>query len=174
MSERIPLDVIDVSTPCPVDWDEMRGTDRVRFCGQCKLHVYNLSAMSRHEAEELINETEGRLCVNFYRRTDGTIVTADCSRLRQAARVARHAWASAYAISAALVCALLAPLGFGASSQTCEKDPLNVEPNPVTRILGGVSAPAPEVRGEVMVTGKIAVQPPVTQPATAPATQPVN
>jgi hypothetical protein len=51
---------------------------RVRFCSQCNLNVYNLSDMSRQEAEALINKTEGRLCVRFYRRADGSILTQNC------------------------------------------------------------------------------------------------
>jgi hypothetical protein len=34
--------------------------------------------MSRQEAEALINKTEGRLCVRFYRRADGSILTQNC------------------------------------------------------------------------------------------------
>lgn len=56
----------------------MIGGDRVRFCSQCQLNVYNLSAMSKFEAESLIARTEGRLCVRFYRRKDGSILTDNC------------------------------------------------------------------------------------------------
>jgi hypothetical protein len=56
----------------------MYGNDRMRFCGQCKLNVYNLSGMSREEAENLVMNAEGRLCVRFYRRSDGTIITENC------------------------------------------------------------------------------------------------
>jgi hypothetical protein len=73
-----PLNRVSVATPCPADWDRMVGGDRVRFCGQCQLNVYNLSAMSRDDAEALIARTEGRLCVRFYRRQDGSIITEDC------------------------------------------------------------------------------------------------
>ena len=58
----------------------MNGDDRVRFCGECQLNVYNLSAMSRSEAEDLVRQREGRLCVRFYRREDGTMITQDCPR----------------------------------------------------------------------------------------------
>jgi hypothetical protein len=51
---------------------------RVRFCSQCNLNVYNLSGMSRQEAETLITKTEGRLCVRFYRRADGSVLTQNC------------------------------------------------------------------------------------------------
>jgi hypothetical protein len=49
-----------------------------RFCGECKLNVYNLSGMTRAEAEDLLAASEGRLCVRFYKRSDGTVLTRDC------------------------------------------------------------------------------------------------
>ncbi|MCM3903645.1 MAG: hypothetical protein ND866_18245, partial [Pyrinomonadaceae bacterium] len=73
-----PLDHVRIAAPCKVDWEQMIGTERVRFCGQCKLNVYNLSSMTKTEAESLIAQTEGRLCVRFYRRTDGSILTKNC------------------------------------------------------------------------------------------------
>jgi hypothetical protein len=73
-----PLDHISVAAPCPADWDGMVGSDRVRYCGQCKLNVYNLTEMTKKEAEALIEGTEGRLCVRFYRRADGTIINRNC------------------------------------------------------------------------------------------------
>ena len=73
-----PLEHVRVAAPCKADWDQMIGSDRVRFCGRCSLNVYNLSAMSKPDAESLIARTEGRLCVRFYRRHDGSIITKDC------------------------------------------------------------------------------------------------
>ena len=72
------LDNIRVAAPCSADWDSMFGNERVRLCEQCHLNVYNLSEMSRVEADRLINEAEGRLCVRFYRRRDGSILTQNC------------------------------------------------------------------------------------------------
>jgi hypothetical protein len=72
------LEQIEVASPCHAAWDEMTGDDRARFCRQCEKHVYNLSGMTRAEAQALVNQTEGRLCVRFYRRSDGTIMTQDC------------------------------------------------------------------------------------------------
>jgi len=34
--------------------------------------------MSKFEAESLIARTEGRLCVRFYRRKDGSVLTDNC------------------------------------------------------------------------------------------------
>ena len=75
---RNPLDHVRVASPCESDWDQMIGDEHARFCGQCSLNVYNLSSMTRSEAESLIARTEGRLCVRFYRRRDGSIITKDC------------------------------------------------------------------------------------------------
>src|SRR6187551_731520 len=74
----IALEVIKIPRPCPADWDQMRGDDRVRFCQHCSLNVYNLSAMTRADAQRLVTETEGRVCVRFYQRADGTVITRDC------------------------------------------------------------------------------------------------
>jgi hypothetical protein len=73
-----PLDNIRIASPCSANWEAMFGNERKRFCGDCKLNVYNLSNMSRQEAENLILSSEGRLCVRFYRRADGTILTQNC------------------------------------------------------------------------------------------------
>ena len=72
------LDHVRVAAPCSADWDSMFGDERVRFCGQCKLNVYNLSEMKRAEAELLISRAEGRLCVRYYQRRDGSIITQNC------------------------------------------------------------------------------------------------
>jgi hypothetical protein len=73
-----PLNNLKVASPCSQDWEQMIGTERKRYCGECKLNVYNLSGMSRNEAENLIMNSEGRLCVRFFKREDGTVLTQDC------------------------------------------------------------------------------------------------
>jgi hypothetical protein len=73
-----PLENIKIASPCAADWTEMIGNERQRFCSACKLNVYNLSGMTQREAENLIVQTEGHLCVRFYRRADGTVLTKDC------------------------------------------------------------------------------------------------
>ncbi|MEP6902688.1 MAG: hypothetical protein ABJA66_13130 [Actinomycetota bacterium] len=72
------LDNIKVASPCPANWNEMYGNERQRFCSECKLNVYNLSDMSRREAENFLINAEGRVCLKFYRRADGTVITKDC------------------------------------------------------------------------------------------------
>jgi hypothetical protein len=67
-----------VATPCRADWNAMTGDDRVRACGDCNKNVYNISEMTRDEAEALIVAKEGRLCVRYFQRSDGTILLKDC------------------------------------------------------------------------------------------------
>lgn len=64
-----------VGTPCPKQWDEMRGDDKRRFCEHCQLHVHNLSAMSRPERERFVTESAGQLCIAYELRVDGTMIT---------------------------------------------------------------------------------------------------
>lgn len=72
------LDHIQIATPCDADWNDMLGDERVRFCGACAKHVYNISRMQREEALGLIQETEGNVCIRLYRRQDGTVLVDDC------------------------------------------------------------------------------------------------
>lgn len=104
-----PLNDIEIASPCSADWNEMYGDNRKRFCGDCKLNVYNLSGMTRGEAETLVMNAEGRMCVRFYKRADGSVITQDCpvgwAKVKQRTKV--------YATAAlSLVMALLSGLFF--------------------------------------------------------------
>jgi hypothetical protein len=79
------LETIHIANPCRVPWDTLAGGERVRFCERCRLSVYNLSAMSRHEAEAFLRQREGRTCLRLFRRADGTVLTRDCSTVMRAA-----------------------------------------------------------------------------------------
>jgi hypothetical protein len=101
-ARRLPmLDVARVARPCSMSWHAMAGDDRVRFCHHCSKHVYNLSAMTREAAEKLLQEHEGSLCVQLFRRSDGTVVTADCPAPPRRAWVLAAVGASALVASAA-------------------------------------------------------------------------
>ena len=69
---------VRIAAPCPASWDAMIGDRRVRACTHCKQNVFNLSAMTRADAEELIRDKQGNLCAQYYQRADGTILLADC------------------------------------------------------------------------------------------------
>jgi hypothetical protein len=99
-----PLKNLRIASPCPMNWDQMRGDDRARFCTLCNLHVYNIAELTRKQAVALISETEGRLCARIYRRSDGTVITKDCpvglrAFRRRAARVTGAVFATIVTLS---------------------------------------------------------------------------
>lgn len=69
---------MQIAAPCDVGFENMQGDDRVRFCTSCKMNVYNIGEMSAEEAQNLIENTEGRLCLRLYQRKDGTVITDNC------------------------------------------------------------------------------------------------
>jgi len=192
--QAVSLEVIDIARPCPADWDAMRGDDQVRFCKHCSLNVYNLSAMTREAAQQLVAEREGRLCIRMYRRLDGTVVTADCEgALKLAAkRVGRFARTA----TAVVLTAALAPLGLSrwlsaAPTDKSSTPPVCVTPPQPTRaMMGDMVAPPVQLQGKMLAPAKMGemlapapaplmgspaplpVPPPSTQPA--PATQPAE
>ena len=77
MTQRVSLEVLQIADPCTSSWAEMQGDGRARFCGHCKKSVHDLSAMTRSEAERLVCESAGSLCVRFKRDELGSVVTLD-------------------------------------------------------------------------------------------------
>jgi hypothetical protein len=69
---------IQVASPCHARWEDMSGDECTRFCSHCQKNVYNISSLTKTEAAALIQAKEGRLCIRFYRRSDGTLLTNDC------------------------------------------------------------------------------------------------
>ena len=146
-----PLDEVRVAAPCPADWGKMVGDERVRYCGSCELHVYNLSGMTRREAEALVTSTEGRLCVRYYRRPDGTILTRNCpvglSAVRR--RVARVAGSAL-----SVVVAFFAGLGIN----------FGIERVSSPSIMEESAVPAPDVVWPQFGYGSVEPSPPHTGP----------
>ncbi len=117
MPSDISLSIVDsirLASPCPVRWEDMTptgGGDTVRHCAQCNLNVHNLTGMGREEAEALLmahfapgGAKQGqRVCANWRRRADGTIIFRDCpvglARVRAAARRRVAALAAAIGVT---------------------------------------------------------------------------
>lgn len=164
---RLPmLDNVKVASPCNASWDEMLGDDRVRFCTSCEKNVFNLSAMPREDAERLLaDKLNGELCVRFYQRADGTVMTQDCpvgvTKKRRKLAVLSAAGAGAMAIAA-----------FGAMTRTMGK------PSRPFATMGEVSAVdnTPHVMGSVAPPAYTAppVQPTSDTPHVVPPTSPAT
>ena len=139
-----PLNNIRVASPCPANWDEMYGDNRKRFCGDCKLNVYNLSGMTTIEAESLIMNAEGRLCVRFYKRADGSVITEDCpvgwAKVKQRTKVFA---AAAFSMLMALLSGVLIVSLFSKPKQT------------IGKLIIPFTTPTPEP-----LMGAVAIRPP--------------
>lgn len=108
MKTTSQLDHLRIASPCPANWEQMRGDERVRFCDLCNLQVYNIAQLTRKEAETLIAGTEGRICARIYRRPDGTVITKDCpvglrAMQRRVARIAGAAFATVVSLCGSIM-----------------------------------------------------------------------
>lgn len=162
---------IKIASPCPAHWEDMGGDDRVRFCGQCRKNVYNLSAMTAREAQDLVAEKNGNLCARMYQRADGTMLTEDCPT--GVARCRRRMKAAVAGCVTAILFAVTCVVALGrdrADAQNGKRDSVRefteragwqlkewLGINPPPRPLLGVVAPRP-------ITGKIVPAPPQNPP----------
>lgn len=143
------LNDIRIASPCTVSWDSMTGTETVRFCGECKLNVYNISSMRTKDAEKLVESANGRLCVRLYKRTDGTVLTQDCpvgvrAAMRRVTRAASAALTAALGIvSIFSVRAAFASAQDGGKPETCSPQMLQggIAPPPDRIKMGIVALP---------------------------------
>lgn len=173
------LDQVRVASPCNASWDEMLGDERVRFCVSCEKNVYNLSAMPREDAERLLQERVGKeLCVRFYQRTDGTILTEDCpvgvkkKRRKKLALAVAGAGAMAFAATSMLTRGACVTQGEPVvmGEMTVAPDGMHqVQPRPPSTQLTHIAPPVGSWQ-----TGDRAVDSPPVPTTTAPATPSVE
>lgn len=66
---------LPINNPCTQDWQAMKGDDRQRHCGVCDRPVHNLSAMTREQAQPVLQaRSQGqRLCIRYTAGEDGEI-----------------------------------------------------------------------------------------------------
>ncbi len=143
-----PLDGIKVASPCSANWEEMYGDARQRHCGDCKMNVYNLSEMTKQEAENLVMNAEGRLCARFYRRADGTILTKDCP---VGWKAFKKSMSKFWTATASIVLTAMSGIGITAYMS---KQSLNDRPD----IMGAIEADAPYKGNPVPTTGLVPIQ----------------
>jgi hypothetical protein len=169
MNQTIALHKIDIASPCTASWDKMKGDSRVRHCGDCNKNVFNLSAMPEAEAAALLaGNTKGELCVRFYRRADGTVMTSDCGSSPRAA--VRQAWRKLPGVASLAFVAMAAAGCTAAPAATVFDAPVVVQPKPEVPMQVMMGAPpatvvAPEPAPPPVLMGKIAAPRPAVQPS---------
>jgi hypothetical protein len=164
------LQRIYVASPCNVPWESMSGDDRVRHCASCDKDVFDLSALTRDEAEALLIEKKGKLCAQYYRRDDGTILTADCEvGVAKKKKARRKAAVIAGAFAAATAGAVAGAFAMREESveQGLEAIGRSVKP---TQLPTTVTTTTPQRPTHEMVRGDIAIEPtPAPTPLNDPA-----
>ncbi len=167
---RVPiaLEQIQVAAPCRASWDGMTGDDRVRHCRHCAKNVYNLSGMSRADAEALVTRMEGKLCVRFFRRADGTMLTQDCPIGVAALRRVRWPLLVLGSLAAAFLVAALGLVVAGSFVLPRLRAADGNPPGPVQQVMDWMFPPPVCVVGEPLpiaplppaANGPIGAQPP--------------
>lgn len=76
-ARKTSLDKIEITSPCNANWDEMAGSEQIRFCTECNKYVYNLSAMTRRDAEDLVATRRSQMCTRMIRDLNGGTITVD-------------------------------------------------------------------------------------------------
>lgn len=163
----ILLNQIQIASPCHASWDDMEGDEQIRFCGQCRKNVYNLSEMTRRDAQTLLAQTGVPPCVRFYKRADGTLLTRDCPVGK---RLLRKRRASRFALAVSVPLALLTQ-AVRADPPPPARPPASVTMGapPAPPMLGEMAAPPSRTMGRVvLVMGKPIAPPPHRKPNLPP------
>jgi hypothetical protein len=77
MGRRNRLEDLTFTFRCQESWADMAGDSAVRHCASCDKQVTNLSALSRAQAQTLLQSAKGKICVRLYKTQDGRVITAD-------------------------------------------------------------------------------------------------
>ena len=168
------LDDVRVASPCHADWDQMTPAtasdgERARFCGDCEKNVYDLSAMTRVDAMALIERHEGRCCVRFYQRPDGTVLTEDCpvgfrAALKRAERRALGGIAASIGAAAAFVAFLIGGVNPVSRKLVEIKEEFVIPDAPQPPMMGAMPAPPDQMMGDIAppehTMGEMAAPPP--------------
>lgn len=150
---RDPLQRARIGAPCPKRWEELDavpGDPSRRFCGECALHVVDLSALSPRRVRALVRRSRGaRVCALLVRDASGRVVT----------RAPRSWWRRVAATIAAIVpLAILAGCGGSADPDRDSSGPAGE----------GAATGEAAVTGEASATGAASLDAAADDTATPP------
>lgn len=165
------LERVSVDRPCSKRWSELAGDDRRRFCGDCGLHVTNLSALGRGEAEAFLARGSGRVCVTYLPAAGGGAASREeLERVRRTgALLGGVRRAAGWLLGLAFLLPGCRPAQMGAPGELAAPGP-GPQGDPADcgagRIVGRISAqPRCSVEDQGFVMGEMSLPEP---PASAP------
>jgi len=65
-----------IPNPCAMNWDEMNGDARERFCAACGKHVRDLTVLSAAKCADVLEHADNGICARLYAGPDGTLTTS--------------------------------------------------------------------------------------------------
>ncbi|HEX2750581.1 MAG TPA: hypothetical protein VHM91_21425 [Verrucomicrobiales bacterium] len=125
---------LKIASPCPKQWEGMTGDAKRRYCEHCKLHVHNLSAMSKREQRKFVAEGGDRACVTYLVRPDGSMISERFW----------HRLFKPFRFAGATVLATLLPFWFSACAS--RRIPLTGSVCPTPQRLAGAPMPVSETQ----------------------------
>lgn len=163
---------IHIPSPCTADWEAMEGSDQKRFCNLCSKHVHDLSAMTKAQAERVL-ETPN-VCVRFRQDDQGQVLHAP-ARPQRPRRLPLLALGALLGASPALAAPSVAPDEPIPEAQS-EQGWVQWARQQLGALLGeteiisqrevtmGEAAPPPPLMGAAMPSPEPLPQPPVEPP----------
>lgn len=163
ISHSNSLPVLQIPTPCPMQWDQLNGGDQKRFCDQCNKHVYNFSEMPAEEIDLVLKssaQSSQSVCAQIRRLPNGQILTAD-----DKPQLKQSTWGNRLAT---LVASLMVLVNFSGCESDLVSRLLPWWPNGshAGEELGDIAIePPPAIGGKVVVElGDVAVEAPPEEP----------
>ncbi len=154
MSNMSFSDMVKVKSPCNESWDQMQGTDKMRFCSHCTKHVNNLSEMTRKEAMILVRSSNGNICVRYIANP----VTKRPVFADQIYQITRRAPGIAAGVMTASIA--LSTQAFAQDNSmpiTTTPPVVTVSPSSTPNVVTPTTVEIPPVDGPIMLMGAIAI-----------------
>jgi hypothetical protein len=149
---RRRLEIVD---PCTKDWAGMKGTSLVRHCTACSKSVYNLSMLTKREAEAALKVRPASVCVRYHVDANDQVIFYPEPGLSQR-RSPLNSLATALAVSALAACsqptdAVTQAPPVEMSAPVAARSPLALEKPPTPAVVAAAPvdaglAPAPLIK----------------------------
>lgn len=168
MTEENRKGELCVTEACPKEWNELvEAGDATRFCGECQLHVHDSTALTRAEAQQLVQSSEGRVCMRIVQDKDGQTLFRDADFKEtsgEGEQTRPSPWGPLTRLTLAAGAGLLTACQGEQPLPPDDDEPCDIE-NPVSTELLGRTALTEDLRGMLGGVGYIEVMGEVASPA---------
>ncbi len=153
------LNQYTIPDPCPMNWADMDGDARSRYCTACGKHVHDFTAVTAEVAAGTIRDQSAEVCGRLYARPDGTL-TSSAGEILAPSR-SRPLQFTIRSIMA-VIAGVAAMLGFARlfADNATRPAPIAQPPAPLNTLIMGKMVPSS------LIERKPTLQPSKTSPGT--------